>query len=199
MSCIYYRHRYWYYMHIMVYPLHCCEFILNLCLVRIYYIHVPMYSMYACKQNKFPEMDNKIELKLNWIEFSLGPPVVAVRLVDGARDNEGRVELFNDEAWGTVCDDSWDINDAMVVCKQLGYRTALEAPVAGRYGAASASMPILLDNLMCVGTEASLFECGHSGIGVHNCGHSEDAGAVCSNESNCLPYLSVRNCLMWLQ
>ena len=33
----------------------------------MYSMYVPMYSMYACKQNKFPEMDNKIEL--NWIEL----------------------------------------------------------------------------------------------------------------------------------
>ena len=66
-NVMYFRHWYWYYMHIMVYPLHCYEFILNLCLVRMYYMYVPMYSMYACKQNKFPEMDNKIEL--NWIEL----------------------------------------------------------------------------------------------------------------------------------
>ena len=46
----------------MVYPLQCYEFIYQTCLVRMYSMYVPMYSMYACKQNKFPEMDNKLEL-----------------------------------------------------------------------------------------------------------------------------------------
>ena len=38
---------------------------------------------------------------------------------------------------------------------------------------------IVLDNLRCVGTEASLFNCPANAIGVHNCAHSEDVGVVC--------------------
>ena len=39
---------------------------------------------------------------------------------------------------------------------------------------------ILLDDLACTGSETSLFNCLHRGVGSHNCGHSEDAGAVCA-------------------
>ena len=39
--------------------------------------------------------------------------------------------------------------------------------------------PIFLDDVNCIGTEHSLINCGHSGIGNHNCGHLEDAGVVC--------------------
>ena len=103
--------------------------------------------------------------------------IVAVRLVGGS-DNEGRVEVYYNGIWGTVCDDLWDIKDAGVVCRQLGFGYALNAYRSAYYGEGSG--PILIDNVNCFGYEASLFSCRHTGVGNHNCGHSEDASVRCA-------------------
>ena len=104
--------------------------------------------------------------------------ILVVRLVGGSY-NAGRVEVYYNGAWGTVCDDSWDIKDARVVCRQLGFRYALNAYQGARYGQGTGQ--ILLDNVNCVGYESSIFSCRHNGVGIHNCGHHEDASVRCGN------------------
>ena len=100
-----------------------------------------------------------------------------VRLANGSAANRGRVEIWYFDQWHTVCDDAWSSNDATVVCRQLGYHGAVIAHQSAYFGRGSGD--ILLDNLICTGTEGSLLQCTHNGLFVHNCGHSEDAGVTC--------------------
>ena len=103
--------------------------------------------------------------------------LVGSATASGTLATEGRVEVYHNGAWGTVCDDFWDIVDANVVCRQLGYSGATSAPGVAFFGAGSG--PIHYDNVLCSGSEARLADCPHNGIGNHNCFHGEDAGVVC--------------------
>ncbi len=67
--------------------------------------------------------------KFMFLLFADVPDRLSLRLVDGSSDNEGRVEILFGDSWGTVCDDNWDLSDAEVVCKQLGYDHAIQAIV----------------------------------------------------------------------
>ena len=105
-----------------------------------------------------------------------------IRLVGGATLLEGRVEIFLLGQWGTVCDYNWDFADATVVCLQLGFLRAVEAPRSATFGAGSG--PSWYSYVGCVGTEQNLTECSKSLSSFGSaCSHSRDAGVMCTSES----------------
>ena len=109
--------------------------------------------------------------------FDVFIPNLGIRLVGGSGPHEGHVEVYHNGTWGTVCDNDWNLQDAAVVCRQLGYINATVALGSARFDAGSG--PVLFSGLTCIGNESTITECHHLLTGVHNCSHSEDVGVVC--------------------
>ncbi|XP_019854098.1 PREDICTED: neurotrypsin-like [Amphimedon queenslandica] len=114
-----------------------------------------------------------------------GPP--PIRLVGGNTAHEGRVELFIENQWGTICDDAWTSIDAEVVCRQLGFPSSGAVAVGlAHYGQGVG--PIVLDNVACSGLETYITDCQNNGYYVHNCAHAEDAGVQCPAPHGSIQY-----------
>ena len=92
------------------------------------------------------------------------------------------MEVFHDGKWGTVCNDGFGIEEARVVCVELGFpHTDVQADyLQFIYGEGQ----IWLDDVFCDGSEDELLECKHQEWGSNNCGHSEDVGVICGGKWN---------------
>nr|ACI62138.1 WC1 [Bos taurus] len=121
-----------------------------------------------------------------------------LRVVGGASPCAGRVEIFDQGSWGTICDDGWDLDDAHVVCRQLGCGEALNATGSAHFGAGSG--PIWLDDLNCAGNESQVWTCpSPRGWGRHDCRHKEDAGVICSEFLALRMVSEDQQCAGWLE
>lgn len=108
-------------------------------------------------------------------------PEGTIRLVGGHSSSEGNVEIYHVGKWGTVCDDEWDMREANLVCRTLGFPRAAKTTHNSEFG--RGRRIIWMDNIYCKGGEKSLVECQFDGWGVHDCTASESAGVVC-DEAN---------------
>ncbi|XP_052271847.1 deleted in malignant brain tumors 1 protein-like [Dreissena polymorpha] len=137
-------------------------------------------SLFNCQANSWGVEDCGLSEDVGVdCNFSLN-----IRLVNGSRPSEGRLEVFYNNAWGTVCDDGFDTSAAKVVCRMLGFTGNVFAPAAlnsTTYGQGAGQ--IWLDDVKCNGTESSLSLCRTTNWGEHNCGHSDDVGVDCNSTS----------------
>ena len=126
-----------------------------------------------------------------------------IRLVGGTNEFEGRVEVCVNNQWGTICDRNWEAAEAAVACRQAGFsstgwfvtlvilfgmcdpNTIVVISIAGSVFLNSAFFgqgtgPIVLDNVLCFGTEPRIYDCANSN-GVINrvCSHARDASVRC--------------------
>ncbi|NXC22388.1 LOX3B oxidase, partial [Corythaeola cristata] len=96
------------------------------------------------------------------------------------KHNEGRVEVFYNDEWGTICDDDFTLANAHVLCRHLGFVAATGWAHSAKYGKGIGR--IWLDNVNCAGGEKSIGDCRHRGWGNSDCSHEEDAGVICKDE-----------------
>ena len=90
--------------------------------------------------------------------------------------SKGRVEIFYNGTWGSVCHYGWDLKDANVVCRQLGLGVARTVYHNAGWGGRIKWMY----NGRCAGNERSLIECGHGSWGFRSCSYAYTAGVACS-------------------
>ena len=107
---------------------------------------------------------------------------LGLRLANGTTPTEGRLEIFYQGEWGTVCDNDFESAEATVACRQLGF------PYPGSVQSFGPGVgTIVLDDVNCNGNEDSILDCYHKGLGKSNCRHSQDVGIICSDIQTTTP------------
>ena len=89
------------------------------------------------------------------------------------------MEVYHNGEWGTVCDNGWDLNDAQVVCNELGVGRAIDAKHDSFYGKGNGK--IWLNNVDCIGTELTIKRCSRREWKYFSCGYNQDAGVQCTS------------------
>ena len=112
---------------------------------------------------------------------------VGVQLLGGMQANRGHIIYLN----GLLCDDNWNLSAANVVCRELGFSGAANFTTHSYFGpvetplmvAQGVTVPYSIKNVLCVGTEEKLSECGLTTAVASDCEFGEAAGVICRTES----------------
>ena len=98
----------------------------------------------------------------------------------GIQNRSGRIDIYHNGRWGSICNDNWDIADSRVACRHFGFEFGLLSGGVSDFGRGYG--PIWLEDINCTGSEATLLSCPRSDWGVHDCHHNEDVGVYCTSE-----------------
>ena len=103
-----------------------------------------------------------------------------MRLAGAPISNAGRVEVLYAGEWGTISGWNWDINDAHVVCRQLGYNGAISFGISNQFGIGNG--PTWFTDVRCLGNESSFEECSKDALGYPNGGYLTVATVLCKSK-----------------
>ncbi|KAG6451241.1 lysyl oxidase homolog 2 [Manduca sexta] len=104
----------------------------------------------------------------------------SLRLAGGRSNLEGRVEIYHNGTWGSICPEGWTIYEALAVCRHLALGHAVQALQTDYFG----SSKLVLNGVECEGNETNLFFCRHQQYGKVFCPRENEhvAAVVCSHE-----------------
>ena len=112
--------------------------------------------------------------------------------MDGTETNtsiSGRVEIFFNGYWSTVCSDGWNRAAARTVCNQLGYKrlTNFYMGQGGVFGRGSGP---ILEGVQCSSTGTRISACLPDSPITGGCDHSVDVGVACASMwmCACIPF-----------
>ena len=92
----------------------------------------------------------------------------------------GRLEVYINGTWGTICSDRWTINEANVACRQMGFMRATPEDWFYRDTSSVSTEKVLLDHANCTGDESHLLDCIHSHIPT--CVNKMKVGIKCTRQ-----------------
>ncbi|XP_067909634.1 scavenger receptor cysteine-rich type 1 protein M130-like, partial [Heterodontus francisci] len=103
----------------------------------------------------------------------------SLRLTNGGSRCDGRVEIYYKGSWGRLQDRLWNLNDANVVCTQLGCGEATAVYNYSKYGKSEG--PVWVNDVGCEGNESQLQNCSLFTLNS-SLTDSMDVGVLCSGE-----------------
>ncbi len=106
-----------------------------------------------------------------------------VSLSNSGPDGCGKVEIFHNGSWGTVCASEWSNIDAQVVCRGLGLSGGSARSGSHHFSSKVEGQPIWMSEVNCYGMEERLENCGFDGLWRHPC-NTHDAHVCCGKVSN---------------